>query len=110
MKVRFSLLLIFIQLSVLLFAQTDEVEEWWNDLDVFQVNKIPPRANVVTEYYKVLNGDWKFAYCESPKDRIVDFYKTDSDASDWGTIPVPGNWELNGYGNPVYVNVANEFC
>ena len=109
MKVRFSLLLIFIQLSVLLFAQTDEVEEWWNDLDVFQVNKIPPRANVVTEYYKVLNGDWKFAYCESPKDRIVDFYKTDSDASDWGTIPVPGNWELNGYGNPVYVNVANEF-
>ena len=109
MKKIFALLLIFIQLSVSLFAQNDEIGEWWNDLEVYQVNKVPPRANVMSGSFEVLNGDWKFAYCESPQDRIVDFYKTDFDASDWGTMPVPGNWELNGYGNPVYVNVANEF-
>ena len=109
MKIRFALLLIFIQLSALLFAQDNEEDECWNDLSVYQVNKMPPRANVIGGNSKVLNGDWKFAYCESPKDKIVDFYKLDYDASDWGTMPVPGNWELNGYGNPVYVNVANEF-
>ena len=109
MKKIFALLLIFTQLSLSLFAQTTEIEEWWNDLEVYQVNKMPPRANVMSGSFEVLNGDWKFAYCESPQDRIVDFYKTDFDASDWGTMPVPGNWELNGYGNPVYVNVANEF-
>ena len=108
MKIRFALSLIFIQLATLLFAQTTEIGEWWNDLSVYQVNKMPPRADVIGDM-RLLNGDWQFAYCESPKDRIKDFYKIDFDASDWGTMPVPGNWELNGYGNPVYVNVANEF-
>ena len=108
MKIRFALSLIFIQLATLLFAQTTEIGEWWNDLGVYQVNKMPPRADVIGDM-RLLNGDWQFAYCESPKDRIKDFYKTDFDATDWGTMPVPGNWELNGYGNPVYVNVANEF-
>ncbi len=109
MKIRFVLTLIFIQLATLLFAQTTEIGEWWNDLSVYQVNKMPPRADVAVASGICLNGDWQFAYCESPKDRIKDFYKTDFDATDWGTMPVPGNWELNGYGNPVYVNVANEF-
>ena len=108
MKTRFLLSLIFMQLSALLFAQDVEVGEWWNDLDVYQINKMPPRADVVNNG-KYLNGDWKFAYCDSPKDRFQDFYKPNYDANDWNTIPVPGNWELNGYGNPVYVNVANEF-
>lgn len=109
MKVRFVLSLIFMQLAALLFAQTTEIGEWWNDLSVYQVNKMPPRANVEAEPRICLNGDWQFVYCESPKEKIKDFYKPDYDASDWGTMPVPGNWELNGYGNPVYVNVANEF-
>ena len=80
MKIRFVLTLIFIQLATLLFAQTTEIGEWWNDLEVFQVNKMRPRADVRTSYDQynvILNGDWKFAYCESPNDRIVDFYKTD---------------------------------
>ena len=103
------ILLSFILLTNLAKAQDVEIEEWWNDLSVYEVNKMPPRTNVMSGNYEVLNGNWKFAYCESPKDRIVEFYKLDYDASDWGTMPVPGNWELNGYGNPVYVNVANEF-
>lgn len=104
---------ILILLGLLLLANSikaqDKIEEWWNDLSVFQVNKMPPRAIINGCSFQKLNGMWKFAYCESPKDRIVDFYKTDFDASGWDSIPVPGNWELNGYGNPVYVNVANEF-
>lgn len=109
MKARLALLLIFIQLTMITFAQNAETAEWWNDLSVYQVNKMPPRVDVSGTNKRLLNGDWRFAYCESPKDRIVDFYVSDFDASDWNTMPVPGNWELNGYGNPVYVNVANEF-
>ena len=109
MNRRIVILLSFILLANLAKAQNVEIEEWWNDLSVYEVNKMPPRADVKGGDFKILNGNWKFAYCESPKDRILDFYKVDYDASNWGTMPVPGNWELNGYGNPVYVNVANEF-
>ena len=109
MNRKFCILLGVILLSLFAKAQNGEVKEWWNDLSVYQVNKMPPRADVRSGDFKILNGYWKFAYCESPKDKIADFYKTDFDASDWGTMPVSGNWELNGYGNPVYVNVANEF-
>ena len=104
---------ILILLGLLLLANSikaqDKIEEWWNDLSVFQVNKMPPRVIANGYRFQILNGKWKFAYCESPKDRVVDFYKLNYDASGWDSIPVPGNWELNGYGNPVYVNVANEF-
>lgn len=104
---------ILILLGLLLLVNSikaqDKIEEWWNDLSVYQVNKMPPRVITNGYRFQILNGKWKFAYCESPKDRVVDFYKLDYDASGWDSIPVPGNWELNGYGNPVYVNVANEF-
>lgn len=73
MKIRFVLTLIFIQLATLLFAQTTEIGGWWNDLSVYQVNKMPPRADVAVASGICLNGDWQFAYCESPKDRIKDF-------------------------------------
>ena len=109
MNRKFCILLGVILLSLFVKAQNVEVKDWWNDLSVYQVNKMPPRADVRSGDFKILNGNWKFVYCESPKDKIADFYKLDYDASDWGTMPVPGNWELNGYGNPVYVNVANEF-
>lgn len=39
-------------------------------------------------------------------ERPTDFYKTDYDDSKWNTIAMPGNWELNGYGDPEYVNVG----
>ena len=109
MKVKYVISLIVTLLSSVAIAQDVEINSWWNDLSVYQVNKMPPRADVKCADFINLNGDWKFAYCESPKDRIADFYRPDYDESDWGTMPVPGNWELNGYGNPVYVNVANEF-
>ena len=51
-----------------------------------------------------LHGDWKFNWVENADQRPTDFYKTDLDDSKWGTIPVPGMWEMNGYGDPEYVN------
>ncbi len=55
---------------------------------------------------KSLNGQWKFNWVPSPEKRPVDFYKPDFDVSGWKEIPVPSNWEVQGYGTPFYRNLG----
>lgn len=95
-----------------LHAQTEAELNAWNDVNIYEINRLHPRTNVVPigdGYLQCLNGDWKFQWVDSPSKAPADFYKTDYNASDWKTIKVPANWELNGYGTPIYVNVDNEF-
>ena len=113
MKRKISILLSIILLTLVVKAQNVEIKDWWNDLSVFQVNKMPPRTNVipcpVESYSQSLNSEWRFHYCKTPMEEMDGFYETDYNSQRWERIPVPGNWEMNGYGAPVYVNVANEF-
>ena len=53
-----------------------------------------------------LDGMWKFKWVENADQRPTDFYKTDIDDSQWKEMSVPGNWELNGFGDPEYVNTG----
>jgi beta-galactosidase len=53
-----------------------------------------------------LNGPWKFNWVPTPEKRPVDFYKPDFDVSAWKEIPVPSNWEVQGYGTPFYRNLG----
>ncbi len=53
-----------------------------------------------------LNGQWKFNWVPRPEQRPVDFYKPDFDVSAWKEIPVPANWEVQGYGTPFYRNAG----
>ena len=62
-----------------------------------------------SDYYKSLNGDWKFNWVTSPEDRPKDFYKENFDISKWETIEVPSNWEMKGYGTPIYTNITYPF-
>lgn len=80
----------------------------WQDPGVFAVNRLPMRATFVTEQQKTLslNGDWKFAFYGTVAERTIGFQALSFDDSKWGTMPVPGMWELNGYGDPLYVNVG----
>lgn len=58
----------------------------------------------------LLNGTWKFHYTENFNDRPKDkFYDLDFNASAWNDIQVPGNWEVQGFGYPIYVNATYEF-
>ncbi|BAV06737.1 beta-galactosidase [Filimonas lacunae] len=57
-------------------------------------------------YCRSLNGQWKFHWEPSPEKRPVDFYKQDYDVSGWSDIPVPSNWEVQGYGTPFYRNLG----
>ena len=44
-----------------------------------------------------------------PDLRPVDFYKPEFDVSSWKDIPVPSNWEMEGYGTPIYTNITYPF-
>ncbi len=60
-------------------------------------------------FFKSLNGDWHFHWAPNPSEAPQDFYRTDQDVSDWDRIPVPSNWQLQGYGTPMYTNVQYPF-
>ena len=93
-------------------AQTEAELNAWNDVNIYEINRLYPRTNVIPadkQWSQCLNGDWKFKWVDSPSKAPADFYKEDYNVSSWMTINVPANWELNGYGTPVYVNVDNEF-
>lgn len=89
------------------YASAQAMEDW-QDPEVTGVGRLPMRATFVTDQQKTLSldGIWKFNFCGSPSERVSGFQATAFDDSSWGTIPVPGLWELNGYGDPVYLNVG----
>jgi len=104
-------------------AQQPAVKNWENH-QVVGVNKLPAHVNVVpystfvealagekekSPFYHSLNGNWKFNWVKSPAQRPVDFYNPEFDVSSWDEIPVPSNWELQGYGIPIYVNIPYEW-
>ena len=94
----------------------------WKDPNVNAVNRLPIHADffpfrsaadaekndpTMASNYLSLNGTWRFRFEERIDDdeanvRNTDFVATTFDDSQWATMPVPGMWELNGYGQPVY--------
>ena len=91
----------------------------WKDLQVNDVNRFPMHAHFFafenpelalkgdmtkSERFVSLHGQWKFKWVENADQRPTDFYSVSLDDSQWGTMPVPGMWELNGYGDAEYVN------
>lgn len=99
---------------------------YWKDLGTTSVNGESQRTEIVffpteeealagrfegSPNYVSLNGEWDFMYFNS-QTRIPDgIENTDADtASEWDRIKVPGNWELQGFGTPVYVNQKFEFA
>ncbi len=92
----------------------------WENLKVIGINKEHPHCtsipfqdiesaleekNEASVNYKSLNGQWNFNWVKKPSDRPEDFFKLDYDVKDWDEIPVPSNWQLHGYGIPIYTNV-----
>jgi len=60
-------------------------------------------------YHHSLNGIWKFHWIAHPKERPLDFYRSDADLSDWDNVEVPSNWQMLGYGKPIYTNITYPF-
>ncbi len=79
----------------------------WQNPQVVQRNRLPMSATFDAGGLNLsLNGSWKFNWNENPGVRPTDFHTLSYDDSAWDEIPVPGLWELNGYGDPLYVNIG----
>ena len=92
---------------------------------VISENKLPARASFFAfeskelayendiskaSNYLMLNGIWKFNWVKSPEQRPTEFYKKNYDTSGWNDIKVPANWEVEGYGIPIYTNTEYPFA
>lgn len=109
---------------LLLVTAKSQVNDWENQA-VIGINKEEAHATYVpysdinqalrsipdnSLWYQSLNGTWKFNWVSHPDMRLVDFYKTNYDVSYWDDIIVPSNWQLQGYGKPIYTNVRYPFA
>lgn len=96
----------------------------WENPDTNQINRYQMRASSFayetkdlalkgtyenSKWFMNLNGYWKFNWVDTPEKRPIDFYKEEYSDSKWDSIKVPGNWEFNGFGIPIYVNIGYEF-
>ncbi|MCQ2343330.1 MAG: DUF4981 domain-containing protein [Paludibacteraceae bacterium] len=71
------------------------------DLEFYQKPWLSPKSST----FFSLNGNWLFNFAGSPEARPLTFYEEDFDFSNWDSIPVPSNWEMQGYDKPIYCNV-----
>lgn len=124
LEIAIKQIFIFFVFLVITFQAKSQSLDWENP-QMFDQNKEAPHATFIpfkdevaaiakgrkaSVYYKSLNGIWKFNWVRKPEDRPFNFYEESYDVSKWGNIPVPSNWELEGYGVPIYVNHQYEFA
>ncbi len=106
-------------LTQVTFSDTD-----YENAETFAIGRSPVRATLFpyasktsalandfrkSPYFLSLDGKWRFNFSVNPASRPADFYKTDYDVSSWNYIDVPSNWEMQGYGVPIYTNTKYPF-
>jgi beta-galactosidase len=111
-----KLLFLLMAMQVLnAFSQTN----FWENPSIVDEGKEPARAYFIpfsnseelqandshkSQNIQFLNGTWKFYFAEKVADRPVDFFKATLNDAEWKNIQVPGSWEMQGFGVPVYTN------
>ncbi|QIG53532.1 DUF4981 domain-containing protein [Altererythrobacter sp. BO-6] len=96
----------------------------WEDPQVNEINRLPMRTSffafedeatalagdpAMSQRYLSLNGQWSFRWSKNPSERPAGFQDPQFDVSGWDRVAVPGNWELQGYDAPHYVNIEYVF-
>ncbi len=95
----------------------------WENPRVFSEGEEPPHATLTpypseaaalrqngpSPFVQSLDGLWKFSWARRPEERAADFYRPEFDAAAWRDIRVPSNWEMEGYGTPIYSNIVYPF-
>lgn len=93
----------------------------WKNPHVNGINRLPMKAGFFvyedvdlaqkgikekSSRFMSMNGSWKFNYVKNADERPTDFYRKDLNDKGWDIMEVPGVWELNGFGDPLYVNIG----
>ncbi len=105
-----SLVLLLLLITAQSWAQHD-----WENHHVLQLNREPARAYFLPfglqpgDRTLSLNGQWQFRWTKTPTERVKDFFRTDFDDSAWQSFSVPANWEVNGFGTPIYISAGYPF-
>ena len=115
-----------IQLIALAFVTTALAQQPdWENQAVFRINKEAPRATSMpfptkeeasaksrleSPWCQMLNGNWKFHHVGNPSAKPAGFENPAFDDSSWKQIPVPSNWQMQGYGAPLYTNIIYPFA
>ena len=106
------IILLISSLSITAQAQPSD----WENPAVLGINKLPyhatlqlPSKQKACKEIVSLDGQWLFHWAKDPESRPADFYREDYDVSGWDRITVPGNWQLQGFGKPIYVNMQYPF-
>jgi len=114
-KLMLPLMLVAFMVSTMMGQQND-----WENPEMIGYNKLPAHNTSISfpneseamkvdietsSRYQSLNGNWKFAWTPVPEKAPADFYKEDYSVNKWEEIPVPSNWELQGYGTAIYTNI-----
>ena len=107
---------VLVALSALLAMQAQAQPKDWENPFVLGINKLPYHATLQLpskqkECKEIisLDGRWKFRWSKDPDSRPVGFEREDYDVSLWDDITVPGNWQTQGYGTPIYTNMSYPF-
>ncbi|MFC1725919.1 glycoside hydrolase family 2 TIM barrel-domain containing protein [candidate division KSB1 bacterium] len=118
-----KILIVLALIMGLTVSVTGQVNDWENPEMIGQ-NKEPGHATMMvydnpetalkydkrlSPYYRSLNGTWKFNWVNKPADAPEDFYEVNFDVSGWDNLPVPSNWQMHGYGIPIYLNQPYPF-
>lgn len=125
MKNIFTLFALFFCLVIFSQELPHPLDHYIQNPQVIQENKEPAHATFYSfnspenalknewknrKNYQLLNGEWKFKWVRKPADRPMDFMQTGFNDNDWDNITVPANWEVEGFGVPIYVNHQYEFA
>ncbi|MFW6309280.1 MAG: glycoside hydrolase family 2 TIM barrel-domain containing protein, partial [bacterium] len=96
----------------------------WENPRVFEKNQTKPHTTLVpfntekkalnskgssSDNYFSLNGKWKFNWSQNPELAPEGFYKLNYSYNNWDEIKVPSNWQMEGYGYPLFRNVSHTF-
>ena len=107
---------LIILISLLSFQTQAQTTRDWENPAVLGINKLPYHATLqLPSKWKEckeivsLDGKWLFHWSQNPDERPADFYKEEYDVSGWDKITVPGNWQTQGYGTPIYININYPF-
>lgn len=86
------------------------MEKYWQNKDVFSVNTLQRNAlpDPIDGKTQVIDlcGQWKFRFYDSVNDFDPSLFCKEMDFDDYDEILVPSEWQIQGYGTPIYTNVV----
>ena len=112
-------ILLFTAAALLATGASAQTFREWQDPTVNEINRAPMHSHYFayasdesacspesSVNYLTLHGSWKFNWVADSDQRPTGFWAPGYDDKGWASMPVPGIWELNGYGDPIYLNIG----